>query len=171
LEEARKLIIASPAPGGRGPAAQGFGAVAINCTDDQISRYRGGDLGWFRTPADFARWPQEVVQAGFALKAGEVSEVLQAADGFYLVMKADERPAKVTPLDAVRENLRRQLENQERESIAKAYVEEVLKSANPVVNEARLASVEYPASRRSVDAATGFQPAVMSTVETNAHAK
>jgi peptidyl-prolyl cis-trans isomerase C len=172
LEEARKLILASPAPGGRGPAAQGFGAVAIQYSDDQASRYRGGDLGWLKTAADCSRWPLDVVQAGFALEKGRISDVLPAADGFYLVMKSDERPAQVTPLETVRENLRRQLENQEREAIASAYVEEVLKMADPYVNEARLSSVELPApSRAGGDAVAGFQPPVMSVLETNAHAK
>ena len=171
LEEARRQIIASPAPGGRGPAAQGFGAVAVNYTDDQVSRYRGGDLGWFRTPAELTRWPQEIAKAGFALKKGEVSEVLQAGDGFYLIMKADERAAQIVPLDTVRESLRRQLESRERESIAKAYVEEAVTAAGPVVNEALLASVELPAPRRGTDPVDGFQPPVVTTLETNADEK
>jgi hypothetical protein len=170
LEEAQKLILANPAPGGRGPAAQGFGAVAIKYSDDQASRYRGGDLGWFIAAADCSRWPLDVVQTGFALEKGKISDVLQAADGFYLVMKADERPSQVTPLDAERENLRRQLESREREAVARAYVEDVVRMADPHVNEARLETVEWPVPSRGGDAAAGFQPPVMSALETNAHA-
>ncbi len=169
LEEARRQVLAAPAPGGRGPAAQGFGAVAINCTDDQVSRYRGGDLGWLKTPSDFTRWPASVVESGFRLPKGQISDVIEADDGFYLIMKSDERPAVVTPLEKVQAGLRRKLEDQQRRAVATAYVEEVVRTAGPTVNDARLASVELPSPPRNADAAAKFQPPVMSKLETNAH--
>lgn len=169
LEEARRQILANPAPGGRGPAAQGFGELAIRYSDDQASRYRGGDLGWITSAAEYSRWPSNVVQAAVALEKGQVSEVLPAADGFYLVMKTDERPPQVTPLAAVQENLRRQMESREREAVAQAYAQELVNAVQPQIYESRLETVEWPAARRN-DAATGFQPPSISAMETNAHA-
>ena len=47
--EARQLALALPA------AEKGFGRVAADYSEDQISRYRGGDAGWFT--GDFSRPP------------------------------------------------------------------------------------------------------------------
>ena len=102
--EARQFAAALPA------GARGFGQVAADYSDDQVTRYRGGDAGWFATDSIDDRWPAEVVAAGFALKnSGDMSDVLHAKDGFYLVKKLDARAAAVTPLEQVRPQIERRL--------------------------------------------------------------
>src|SRR5206468_7068071 len=70
----------------------GFGKVAAAYSEDQASRYKGGDEGWFDEGLTHYRWPVEVISAGFALKnCSDVSEVIRATNGFYLVKKLDTR--------------------------------------------------------------------------------
>src|SRR5207302_3329303 len=100
IEEARQLVLALPA------GTRGFGRVAIDYSEDQASRYKGGDAGWFDQGLTAYRWPADVVSAGFALKAnGEVSQVIKATNGLYLVSKLDTRDAVTTPLEQIQASL------------------------------------------------------------------
>jgi len=91
--EARQLAIALPV------TEKGFGPVAAGYSEDQVTRYRGGDAGWFTADLLASRWPREVINIGLALsQIGETSEVIHAGNGFYFVKKMDARPPVITPL-------------------------------------------------------------------------
>lgn len=124
---------------------RGFGRLAADFSDDQITRYRGGDVGWLAQDAMEDRWPRTVIAAGFQLaKAGEVSEVLRAADGFYLVRKLDFRPASVTPLEQVGGAIRRRLLAEKRAAAEAEFLRQA-RAALPVQTDpARLAGAPYP---------------------------
>lgn len=142
LEEARRRALENPAPGGRGAAASGFGALAIQFSDDQASRYRGGDIGWLDAGNFEYRWPRPVLEAAYELKKGGISEVLEAEGGFYLVMKTDERPASVTPYARVEAVLRHSLLLKKRRELEEAFRQETIRLAGVQMNEKALAAVE-----------------------------
>jgi parvulin-like peptidyl-prolyl isomerase len=144
IEEARRRFIENPPAGGRGPAAQGFGAIAIDYTDDQVSRYRGGDLGWLEAGTVLSQWPTEVVETGFSLGKGDVSEIIEDENGFYLVMKADERPARVTPFERVRATLRQGLLAEKRIEVQDLFVTESIEQANVEKWAEALDAVDLP---------------------------
>jgi len=144
LSEARRKAIDNPAPGGRGPAAGGFAALAIEYSDDQASRYRGGDIGWLEEGTTSSRWPSEVLEAGYALKKGEISEIIETEDGFCLVMKSDERKAFTTPFDQVAPTLRQSLLVQKRRELNKAFTEETMRLITVELDLDALASVSLP---------------------------
>jgi parvulin-like peptidyl-prolyl isomerase len=103
----------------------GFGKVAVAYSEDQASRYKGGDVGWFDEGQTHYRWPAEVISAGFALQSpGDVSQVICAGSAFYLVKKLDSRAATVTAQTQVEERLRRQLRAQKREQAEKSFFNE-----------------------------------------------
>jgi len=142
LESAREQIIANPPRGGRGPAAQGFGALAIENSDDQVSRYKGGDAGWFEQGENGTRWPSVVLDAGHALKPGELSQVLESEGDFYLVTKTSERPASTTPFEQAESGLRLTLLAEKRMAVENAFNEENERLAGVEMNPAALAEVE-----------------------------
>src|SRR5688572_14475362 len=62
-----------------------FGALAQRHSEDQATRYGGGDAGWV-SHNESSRWPSEVIEAAFALeKPGELAPLIATADGCYLV--------------------------------------------------------------------------------------
>ena len=144
LLEARSKAIENPAPGGRGPAAGGFAALAIEYSEDQVSRYRGGDIGWLKAGQTPSRWPEAVLTAGYALEKGHISDVIEARGGYYLVMKSDERPGAVTPLAKVAASLRQSLLVQKRRTMNEAFLDESLQLADAKINLDVLASVSLP---------------------------
>jgi parvulin-like peptidyl-prolyl isomerase len=139
IEEARQLALALPA------GTRGFGRVAIDYSEDQASRYKGGDAGWFDQGQTAFRWPAEVVSAGFALKTnGEISQVIKATNGLYLVSKLDTRDAVTAPLEQVQASLQRRLLTERRQQTEATFRQE-LRAAAPVESFPQaLGQVEYP---------------------------
>ena len=149
--EARKLLEdgiaqsdAQPAAGGRGPAAGGFGPVAARHSEDQVSRYKGGDIGWIETAAKETRLPANVIEAGRALEKGKRSGVIEAADGFYVIMKTDARPGGERPLDQVTDSLRQQLLRDKRRALEEGFLADALKLSKATIDTAAAAKVTLP---------------------------
>jgi len=121
LEAARDETLRNPAPGGRGPASSGFGSLAIDQSEDQASRYRGGDIGWIELGRVGYPWPEVVIEAGSALPEGEVSPVIFTEDGAYLVMKTDARDGGARPFAEVAAGIRQQLLADRRRHVEESF--------------------------------------------------
>jgi peptidyl-prolyl cis-trans isomerase C len=137
---ARQLALALPA------TENGFGRVAADFSDDQISRYRGGDAGWFTGDSLLAeRWPKQVINAGLALtNNGDLTDVLKTDEGFYLVRRMDARPAVVTPLAAVQAGIEHRLLAAKRERAEEDFKSSLLTAARVQTNSGLLGTLEYP---------------------------
>lgn len=141
IHEAHKLAKVLP------PSSRGFDQVAIDYSEDQASRYKGGDIGWFDQDRKAYRWPAEVISAGFALKSnGEISDVIRAANGFYIVSKLDSRESVITPLEEVQPSLQRGLLAETRKEIQAAFRREIRASMVVESFTQELAKVQYPAT-------------------------
>ena len=90
-------------------ASQGFGRIASEYSDEQLSRYRGGDVGWIPDSMTNHRIPNSVLEVGRGLDAGVTSEVITLESGCWVVMKTGSRPATVRPLEAVDDLIRNEL--------------------------------------------------------------
>jgi parvulin-like peptidyl-prolyl isomerase len=100
----------------------GFGTIAANHSEDTVSRYRGGDLGWFDADKPESSWvPQEVLLAGVEQAAGAVSQPLIAGDGVYVVMKSGVRDAHQIAFKEAAPALRRKLLSEKRSAIEAAF--------------------------------------------------
>lgn len=121
MAEGRRKAMEQPTPTGRGPAAQGFGALAIEFSDDQVSRYRGGDIGWLDHGSFEYRWPRKVLETGYALDKGEISDWIEADHGYYLVSRTDFRDAATLPFEQVKPSLRNKLMAAKRKEAEEAF--------------------------------------------------
>ena len=144
LEEARRLRRETPADPGRGPASRGFGALAINHSDDQTSRYKGGDIGWVEEGRTGYRWPDEVVQAGLALPLHQPSDVLTVEGSLYVVMKTEEQARRITPYESARTSIRHRLLAEKRANLERSFQEQSRSAVSIEVFPEKLNSVEMP---------------------------
>ncbi len=158
LETALKLATENPLSGGRGPAASGFGVLAVEYSDDQASRHRGGDIGWIETGRGQGRIPDSILSAGALLEVGAISPVLTADDGFYLIRKTESRPAATKPLSEVAEELRNTLLRDRRNAIEQSFVSSTRSAAAPKINADALKAVKFPPLRKP--SATDEPPAL-----------
>lgn len=145
LEQGLAQSDANPSPGGRGPAAFGFGAAAAEFSEDQASRYRGGDIGWIQSDVKDSRWPASVLEAGRALEKGKRSTVIETPEGYYVIMKTDSRPGGARPLEELAEGLRQQLLRDRKHALEERFVEDALKLSNAEIHADAVANVKLPA--------------------------
>ena len=75
-----------------------FAELAKKHSQDSGSAPSGGDLSFFQKGA----MVKSFEDAAFALKKGEVSEVVESEFGYHVILVTDVRPAVVRPLDKVK---------------------------------------------------------------------
>jgi parvulin-like peptidyl-prolyl isomerase len=73
-----------------------FAAMAQQASEDLSTAANGGDLGWF--PRDVPLMPPSVVEAAFALRPGEISDVVESDQGYHIIkVEAREANRPLTP--------------------------------------------------------------------------
>jgi hypothetical protein len=133
----------------RDPEA-GFAAAAAECSDDQASRYRGGDIGWVDPAMGHARIPSDVIAAGAAMPSdGAISGVIEAGDGFFLVKRIAAREPATAPLETVAPRLRAQLLRDKRSAAQRRFEQQV---------ETTVGVTTYPERLSGLDVGTGDEP-------------
>lgn len=150
MAEARRKFQENPEAARRASPVPGFGTLATEYSDDQASRYRGGDLGWLMGGNFSYRWPKAVLETGYALEKGQLSDIIQTDAGFYVVMKTDARPGVVTPLERVEADLRQSVLLKKRRELDATYRSDALRIAGVAIHTNALKSVELPAPQRAV---------------------
>ncbi len=126
---------------------ESFGALAVEFSQDQETRYRGGDIGWVERGRHPQRIDDAVIEVGFALPAaGAMSDVIWGKNGVYLVKLIERRAPAAAPLASVEPAIRARLLREKREKIESAYLEKV-RAAVPVELHPEL----LPASAASTD--------------------
>ena len=123
----------------------GFGKIAADCSEDTVTRYRGGDLGWLNLEqGEHPRVPKEVLSTGAALAEGKVSAPIRAGDGVYVVMKIGERSAKQMTLQEAVPMLRRRLLREKQHAVEAHFKAEVFGSVPVKVVESEAGKLTLP---------------------------
>ncbi len=106
-------------------AVNGFGKLCVLHSQDQATRYKGGDIGWVEKGKSY-RFDPGVISAGFALKnIGDISDILITENGLYLVKLSDFRPEKLMPLSKAAPRIRHMLAKEKKEKIQKNFQKEL----------------------------------------------
>jgi peptidyl-prolyl cis-trans isomerase C len=89
------------------------------------SAAQGGDLGFF----DRRQMVKPFADAAFALKPGEVSDVVQTRFGYHLIKVVDRKPESKLAYDEIRERLEESLKQQKAEKQLAVYLENLQQKA------------------------------------------
>ncbi len=120
--------------------AAGFERLVREYSDDQSTRYHGGDTGWLSVSQKAGGWDPAVVQALQALATpGEYAPVVETPGGFYVVRLTETKAAGIRPLAEVRDALRHQLQVAKREQLTAAYQARMRSGLDIRTNTAALA--------------------------------
>ena len=102
----------------RARKGEDFAALAREYSDDYDTKRNGGDTGFFHR----GQMAPAFVQVAFSLKHGEISDRVETPFGVHIIRLEERRPARLVPLDEVREQLR---DHVHRERIAAAVDQEI----------------------------------------------
>jgi len=127
------------------PGVPAFGSVAVRYSEDQNSRYRGGDIGWLQAGTLDGRFDKIISENIAALKTpGQISQVITAADGYYIVKLIESKGAALKPFAQVKDGVRYQVIQEKKQKIESDLITQ-LKGRIPVtINSALLQTVNQP---------------------------
>ncbi len=117
IERIRKRIVNAGDPGEVGQAFCNEARDNSDCP----SGAQGGSLGWF----GHGQMVPEFDRAAFALKCGEVSEVVETQFGYHIILKTDEKAGGQQELADVAPQIRDLLRHQARGRAMDAFVAEL----------------------------------------------
>lgn len=102
-----------------------FDRMARMYSEDPSTQDIGGDWGWIERNT----LNPELSRAAFSLKPGEISQVLEVGGSYYILMVEARKSARVRPLDEVREEIERNLIQQERNKATERWLESLRRKA------------------------------------------
>jgi peptidyl-prolyl cis-trans isomerase C len=118
-----------------------FADVAREKSTDAVSAKRGGDLGTFgpgRMVPDFER-------AAFALKPGEMSDVVKTQYGYHIILVTERKEGAPKPFDDVKEQIRATLRSKGLQEQMQGHLDQLKKDAAVHVDDQVLAQLSPPA--------------------------
>jgi parvulin-like peptidyl-prolyl isomerase len=80
---------------------------------------RGGEMDWLER----SMLRKELADAAFALKAGEMSDIIETPDAYYLLLVEEKRPAHVKPINEVRDDIEKTLRARQHDFLQKKWIE------------------------------------------------
>jgi peptidyl-prolyl cis-trans isomerase D len=89
----------------RAKGGEDFAKLANQYTEEEVGKTRGGDLDFFGRGA----MAKEFEEASFALKPGEISDIVKTQFGLHIIKVTDRRAAAKKSLDEVRAQIEDQL--------------------------------------------------------------
>ena len=120
LEEIQRLL--------RAPNAE-FAAIARTVSQHGDSAGRGGEIGWL-TPAEMIPEIRAVV---LKLTPGQVSDMIETAQGWHFIRVLEVTPERPAPLEAVREAIVNTLRLRRAQESERQYLDQLAKRTPPVI--------------------------------------
>lgn len=138
LAEALKRFQALPAD----PARRGFGSLATEFSDDQDTRYIGGDIGWLNPDEIQRRLPAPVAKAALQLsKPQTCSEVIIDGAAAYVILLLESRAAATQTFEKARPRLINEFNIRQATAEARKRKEDQRKGLQIEIDSALLKSV------------------------------
>ncbi|HJQ82980.1 MAG TPA: peptidylprolyl isomerase [Candidatus Binatia bacterium] len=117
-----------------------FADVAREKSTDMISAKKGGDLGTFGA----GRMVPEFEKVAFALKPGEVSDVVKTQYGYHIITVSERKEGELKPFEQVKEQIRATLRNRGLQEKVQGHFDQLKKDADLKIDDAALARVNPP---------------------------
>jgi len=145
--EVANLAQALLAEAATNPPADGtFGLLAQHHSEDQASRYRGGDIGWVSVDDTNTVWDPAVMAAILKLKVPEeLAPVIETPTAFYLVKLVERRPARARPLPDVKAGIEWLVARERAEQQEQAFYNALKQGLQIRTNHALLEAIPLPA--------------------------
>jgi parvulin-like peptidyl-prolyl isomerase len=105
-----------------------LGELAVAASEDEATKTRGGDLGFFSE----SRMPPDFLSAIVKMRVGEISQPIRTRLGFHIVQLTDFKPSRQMNFEEVRSEIRLAIENEKRRAALHALTADLLRQAKIV---------------------------------------
>ena len=114
-----------------------FKDLVAQYSDDDGSKPRGGDMGWFSRE----RIPSEFADKVFALPVGQISDPIESHLGWHFVLVKEKRPARAAEFTEMKDEITALLETQWRETKLAELTKKLRSEAKIDISDAVLPSL------------------------------
>ena len=104
---------------------ENLGELAVAASEDEATKTRGGDLGFFSE----SRMPPDFFSAIVKMRVGEISQPIRTRLGFHIVQLTDFKPARQMNFEEVQPEIRLALKNEKRRAALQALTADLLRQA------------------------------------------
>ena len=118
-----------------------FEEIAKAKSSDTASAQKGGDLGQFGQ----GRMVPEFERAAFALKEGELSDIVKTQYGYHIIKVTERKEGERKPFDQVKEQIKATLRNKALQDQTQGHMDELKQQANVKLDEEALVKITPPA--------------------------
>src|SRR4029450_10027718 len=140
-----------------------FAKLANQYTEEEVGKTRGGDLDFFGR----GQMAKEVEDAAFALKPGQISDIVKTTFGLHIIKTTDHKPETARPLEEVKSQIEDQLKWERAQNEAQRLANELDKQIDDpgdfdTIGKTRGLTVgeSAPFARTEPIAGIGMEPAV-----------
>lgn len=102
-----------------------FATLASEHSDDPGSKAKGGDLGFFTTGSMVGKFEQ----AAYALKPGEISEVVETEFGYHIIKQEERKAAELPAYETIKEQVKARATQAIQQERISAFLEKAMKDA------------------------------------------
>src|SRR5260370_11522235 len=105
-----------------------LGELAAAASEDEATKVRGGDLGFFSE----SRMPSSACKKKIKMHVGEISQPSRTRLGFHIIQLTDFKPARQINFEEVRSEIRLALKNEKRRAALQSLTADLLRRAKIV---------------------------------------
>jgi peptidyl-prolyl cis-trans isomerase D len=110
----------------RAKSGEDFAKLANEFTDEEVGKTRGGDLDFFGR----GQMAKEFEDAAFALKPGEISDIVKSPFGLHIIKVTDKKAASTRPLAEVKAQIEDQIKSERAQTEGQRLADELDKQIN-----------------------------------------
>jgi len=106
-------------------SGEGFEKLASEFSDDTMTKPKGGDIGFVTR----GRLVKSFEDAAFALKPGEVSDIVETQFGYHIIKSEEKKDAGIESYDALKDKIKQKLLQERIQSEVSTFIEKASKDA------------------------------------------
>ncbi len=124
-----------------------FEKVAKEVSEDERTKNSGGNTGFFSKGKRMNTYGEKVEEKAFALKTGQISDIIEEKNGDYIIKVGEKKPQKEETFQEAKPKIERRMQQEDQRKAYDTYLDS-LKSRYPVkINEENISAGAPPATQ------------------------
>jgi peptidyl-prolyl cis-trans isomerase C len=104
-----------------------FEKVAKEVSEDERTKNNGGNTGFFSKGKRSNTYGPKVEDAAFSMKEGQISDIIEEKNGFYIIKVAEKKPEKEETLQEAKSKIERRLQQEQQKKAYDTYLDTLSK--------------------------------------------